>query len=58
MVLAVHLEIDAERRPARAEVGLPLELDVAAGDGKRPFAPVSSSKVTVPSFASTFLMGT
>ena len=40
MILAVHLEIHVQRRPARAEIGLPLQLHMAAGDGKRPFPPV------------------
>ena len=31
-VLARHLVVDAERRPAQRPVGLPLALDVAAGD--------------------------
>jgi hypothetical protein len=31
-VLAVHLVIDAEGGPAHRPVGLPLQLDVAAGD--------------------------
>ena len=35
MVLAIHLEIDAQRRPARAEVGLPLQLHAPAGDRQR-----------------------
>ena len=40
MILAIHLEIDPERRPARAEIGLPLQLDAPPGHGQRPFAPV------------------
>ncbi len=39
MVLAVHLEVDAQRRPARAEIGLPLQLALTARDRQRPFAP-------------------
>ena len=35
VVLAEHLEIDAERRPAHAEIRLPLQLHVAAGDRQR-----------------------
>ncbi len=33
VVLAEHLEIDAERGPAHAEIGLPLQLHASAGDG-------------------------
>ena len=40
MVLAVHLEIDVERRPARPEIRLPLQLHVAAGDRQRGLRPV------------------
>ena len=35
VVLAEHLEVDAERGPAHAEVRLPLQLHVAAGDRER-----------------------
>ena len=35
MVLAEHLEVDAKRRPAHAEVGLPLQFHIAAGHGQR-----------------------
>ena len=38
MVLAIHLEIDVQRRPAGAEVGLPLQLHMAARDRQGPFA--------------------
>ena len=40
MILAVHLEIDVQRRPACAEIGLPLQLHVATGHRQGPFAPV------------------
>ena len=40
MVLAEHFEVDAERGPSHAEVRLPLQLHVAAGDGQRRFAAV------------------
>ncbi|MGY4282559.1 hypothetical protein ACVWXO_001779 [Bradyrhizobium sp. LM2.7] len=36
-VLAGHLVVDAERGPAHRPVGLPLALDVAAGDGRFDF---------------------
>ena len=36
MVLAIHLEIDAQRRPARAKVGFPLKLHVAPRNQKGP----------------------
>ncbi len=39
VVLAIHLEIDAQRRPARAEIRLPLQLHLPAGDRQRPFPP-------------------
>ncbi len=35
MVLAVHLEIDVQRRPTGAEIGLPLQLHIAARDRQR-----------------------
>ena len=35
VVLAEHLEVDAQRRPTRAEIGLPLQLHAASGHGKR-----------------------
>ncbi len=40
VVLAEHLEIDAERGPAHAEVGLPLQLHMAARHGQRDIATV------------------
>ncbi|MEY9573216.1 hypothetical protein ABIE88_000792 [Bradyrhizobium diazoefficiens] len=36
-VLAGHLVVDTERNPAHRPVGLPLALDVAAGDGRLDF---------------------
>ena len=38
MVLAIHLEVHIQRRPARAEVGLPLQFHVPARHGQGPFA--------------------
>jgi hypothetical protein len=35
VVLAEHFEVDAKGRPAHAEVRLPLQLHVAAGDRQR-----------------------
>ncbi len=40
VVLAEHLEIDVERGPAHAEVRLPLQLHMAAGDRHGGVAPV------------------
>ena len=38
MVFSIHFEINAQRRPARAEIGLPLELHIATRDWQRPLA--------------------
>ena len=38
VILAVHLEIDTQRRPTRAEIGLPLQLHLPARHRQRPFA--------------------
>ena len=40
VVLAVHLEVHIQRRPARAEIGLPLQLHIAARHRQRPLAPI------------------
>ena len=40
MVLAIHLEIDTQRRPARTEIGLPLQLYVAARNRDGPLAAI------------------
>ena len=38
VVFAIHFKVDIQRRPAGAEIGLPLQLHMAARDRKRPFA--------------------
>ena len=38
VVFAIHFKVHIQRRPAGAEIGLPLQFDMAAGDRKRPFA--------------------
>ena len=40
VILAEHLEIDAKGSPAHAEIGLPLQLHIAAGDRQCGVAPI------------------
>ena len=40
MILAIHLEIDIQRGPAGAEIGLPLQLHLPARDRQGQFMPV------------------
>ena len=40
MVFAIHFKVNAQRRPAGAEIGFPLKFDIATGHRKGEFTPV------------------